>query len=131
MSYGGFLMIHISELLDSTLFGNFKIIAGSSGINNSMTNIVILEYESFTDSYEVFSAGDFVLSSLFFAKDNPHLIEEALLKLIKRHVSGIAILLINVESQYSYLKIHIWKILLYVLMNYCSQNLHLSYMKKK
>lgn len=84
-------MIHINELLDSTLFGNFKIIAGYSGINNSMTNIVILEYESFINSYEVFNAGDFVLSSLFFAKDNPHLIEEALLNLIKRHVSGIAI----------------------------------------
>ena len=77
-------MIHINELLDSTLFGNFKIIAGYSGINNSMTNIVILEYESFINSYEVFNAGDFVLSSLFFAKDNPHLIEEALLNLIKR-----------------------------------------------
>lgn len=84
-------MIYINELLDSTLFQNFKIIAGSSGLNNSMTNIVILEYESFTDSYEVFSPGDFVLSSLFFAKDNPHLIEEALLNLIKRDVAGIAI----------------------------------------
>ena len=84
-------MIYISELLDSTLFENFKLIAGSSGINNSMTNVVILEYESFTDSYEVFSAGDFVLSSLFFAKDNPSLIEQAILNLIKRDVSGIAI----------------------------------------
>ena len=88
---GGINMIHINELLNSTLFENFNIIAGSSGINNSMTNIVILEYESFLDSYEVFSAGDFVLSSLFFAKDNPSLIEQALLNLIKRDVSGIAI----------------------------------------
>lgn len=84
-------MIHINELLNSTLFENFKIIAGSSGINNSMTNIVILEYESFLNSYEVFSPGDFVLSSLFFAKDNSSLIEQALLNLIKRNVSGIAI----------------------------------------
>ena len=84
-------MIHISELLNLTLFEDFNIIAGASGINNAMSNIVILEYESFTDSYEVFSCGDFVLSSLFFAKDNPSLIEEALLNLIKREVSGIAI----------------------------------------
>ncbi len=84
-------MIHISELLNLTLFKDFNIIAGQSGINNAVSNIVILEYESFTDSYEVFSCGDFVLSSLFFAKDNPILIEDALLNLIKREVSGIAI----------------------------------------
>ncbi|MGN0145129.1 MAG: PucR family transcriptional regulator [Clostridium sp.] len=84
-------MIHISELLDLTLFEDFKLIAGSSGINNLLSNIVILEYESYIDSYGVFSRGDLVLSSLFFAKDNPALIEDALLNLIKRDVAGIAI----------------------------------------
>ncbi|WP_407717528.1 PucR family transcriptional regulator ligand-binding domain-containing protein, partial [Inconstantimicrobium porci] len=43
------------------------------------------------NTYNVFSEGDFVLSSLFFAKDNPALIEDALIKLMKRKVAGIAI----------------------------------------
>ena len=84
-------MISINELLNLKLFDDFKIIAGESGIKNKMTNVVILEYESIKSTYNVFSEGDFVLSSLFFAKDNPSLIEDALIKLMKRKVAGIAI----------------------------------------
>lgn len=84
-------MISINELLKLKLFDDFKLIAGEKGIKNKMTNVVILEYESIKNTYEVFSEGDFVLSSLFFAKDDTSLIEDAMIKLMRRKVSGIAI----------------------------------------
>ena len=84
-------MIYISELLELKLFDDFKLIAGKNGINNQINNIVILEYESIKNTYNVFSKGDFVLSSLFFAKDDKTLIEEAFINLMQRGVSAIAI----------------------------------------
>lgn len=84
-------MIQIQELLQLTLFDDFKLVSGKEGLNREMESIVILEYESFRNTYEVFDEKDFVLSSLFFAKDDPALIEEALMNLMKREVAGIAI----------------------------------------
>lgn len=84
-------MIPVTELLDMTLFDDFQLIAGESGLTNQVGNIVILEYESYNKNYEVFSKGDFVLTSLFFAKDDPNLIEEAIRQLMRRQISAIAI----------------------------------------
>ena len=66
-------MIQIQELLQLTLFDDFKLVSGKEGLNREMESIVILEYESFRNTYEVFDEKDFVLSSLFFAKDDPAL----------------------------------------------------------
>lgn len=84
-------MLQVCEILNLSLFTNFKLIAGKDGLKNQLNNIVILEYESINNSYEVFSEGDFVLTSLFFAKDNPALIEEAFKKLFIKKVCGIAV----------------------------------------
>lgn len=84
-------MIPVTELLSMTLFDDFQLLAGESGLSNQVGNIVILEYESYNKNYDVFSKGDFVLTSLFFAKDDPSLIGEALLPLMRRQVSAIAI----------------------------------------
>lgn len=84
-------MIPVTELLNLALFDDFQLAAGESGLKNQVGNIVILEYESYNKHYEVFGKGDFVLTSLFFAKDEPLLIEEALLNLMGRQISAIAI----------------------------------------
>lgn len=84
-------MIFIQELLELTMFQDFELVAGADGINREMESIVILEHESYRNIYDDFDEKDFVLSSLFFAKDDPDLIEEAVENLMKREVAGIAI----------------------------------------
>lgn len=84
-------MIQIQELIQLTLFDDFVLAAGKTGLKREMESIVILEYESFQNNYEDFDEKDFVLTSLFFAKDDPKMIEEALLNLMRREVAGIAI----------------------------------------
>lgn len=84
-------MIQIQELIQLTLFDDFVLVAGKTGLKREMESIVILEYESFRNTYEDFDEKDFVLTSLFFAKDDPALIEDALLNLMRREVAGIAI----------------------------------------
>lgn len=84
-------MLTVDEVTKLSLFSNFKLIAGKNGLKNNLSNIVILEYESISDNFEVFSSGDFVLTSLFFAKDDISLLDKAFKNLIKIKVAAIAI----------------------------------------
>lgn len=84
-------MLQVSEILNLSLFNNFELIAGKKGLKNELKNVVILEYESINNHYEVFSEGDFVLTSLFFEKDDPSLIEAAFRKLFAKKVCAIAV----------------------------------------
>lgn len=84
-------MLTVDEVTKLSLFSNFKLIAGKNGLKNNLSNIVILEYESISDNFEVFSSGDFVLTSLFFAKDDISLLNKAFKNLIKIKVAAIAI----------------------------------------
>lgn len=84
-------MIHISTLFHFDFFKNFKLVAGEKGLHKNISNVVILEYESIENDFSGFHEGDFVLTSLFFAKDNPKLVLSSLQKLTKIGISGIAI----------------------------------------
>ncbi|MBE6050586.1 MAG: hypothetical protein E7214_08015 [Clostridium sp.] len=84
-------LLTVDEVTKLSLFSNFKLIAGKNGLKNNLSNIVILEYESISDNFEVFSSGDFVLTSLFFAKDDISLLNKAFKNLIKIKVAAIAI----------------------------------------
>ncbi|QIB69591.1 PucR family transcriptional regulator [Aminipila butyrica] len=84
-------MIQIRELLKMPLFQSFKLIAGENGLNQQLSNVVILEYESVNNSYHVFNPGDFILTSLFFAVNDPESIVPALRNVINRRIAGIAI----------------------------------------
>ncbi|MCR5217550.1 PucR family transcriptional regulator [Treponema sp.] len=84
-------MITVKEILNLTLFKKFKILTGSEYLTNTVTTVVILEYESMKIEYSGYSYGYFVLASYFFASSLPDLVHESLKILISRHVSGIAI----------------------------------------
>ncbi len=84
-------MIKINEILQLSLFKNFKQICGEDYLDNTVSLAVILEYESIKTGYVGFNYGDFVLASYFFAKTCPDIVNNALSIIIKRHVSGIAI----------------------------------------
>ncbi|MCQ2611876.1 MAG: PucR family transcriptional regulator ligand-binding domain-containing protein [Treponema sp.] len=84
-------MIAVDDILNLTLFKNFKLLAAKDYISNNVTTVVILEYESSKIEFSGYGNGYFVLASYFFASTAPDFVNNSLKLLIKRHVSGIAI----------------------------------------
>lgn len=84
-------MIKINEILELSLFNNFKILCGEEYLTNVVNATVICEYESSRIEYEGYCYGYFVLLSYFFADTNPELVNGTIRTLIEKHVSGIAI----------------------------------------
>lgn len=84
-------MITVNDILNLTLFKKFQLLTGKDYISNTVTTVVILEYESSKIEFSGYSKGYFVLASYFFASTAPEFVNNSLKLLIKRHVSGIAI----------------------------------------
>ncbi len=84
-------MLKVNEIMQLSLFKNFKFVCGEDGLDNPVVCVVILEYESIQTNYEGFNTGDFVLASLFFTRDTPDFVYKALETVIKRRVSAIAL----------------------------------------
>jgi len=83
--------MQLAELLALPTFSDFELIAGETGLGRDIGNVDILEYEYFTQKFGVFSENDFVLTSLFFAKDDPTLIGKSIEKLLAQHISALAV----------------------------------------
>lgn len=84
-------MFNVASLFQFDFFSKFTIIAGESGLNRNISNVVILEYEEIEHNYSDFHEGDFVLTSLFYAKDNPDLILSSFSRLMDIGVCAIAV----------------------------------------
>ena len=84
-------MTTVYDLLQLEEFRCFQVLSGSAYLTNPVSTVDILEYESEQGSYADFSAGDFVLTSLFFAKDHPERILTAFTNLIARGISAVAV----------------------------------------
>lgn len=91
-------MTTVNEIMNLTLFKNFKILTGKEFLSNTVTTAVILEYESSRINYAGYCFGYFVLISYFFASTNPELVNGSIKKLIQKKVSGIAIKLLPEEQ---------------------------------
>ncbi|OUO93204.1 hypothetical protein B5F39_07850 [Cloacibacillus sp. An23] len=73
-----------------------KLVAGGGGMSRPIENVGILDYEldpMLKERYmrTNFQEGQFILTSLLFAKDSPHLTTEAVKHLVSRGASGLAI----------------------------------------
>lgn len=84
------MAITIIEATKLETFKNFRLISGISGLNRKVEKVGILDWEFFSKSEWVFNKGEFVLTSLLFARDNPEFILEAIKELIKDGASGLA-----------------------------------------
>ena len=84
-------MIRLKELLELPIFQNFHLVAGFTGLSREVRNVDILEYEWLSRNFDVFNPDDLVLTSLFFAKDEPALILSSFEKLAARGVTAIAV----------------------------------------
>lgn len=84
-------MLTLDQLQPFEFFKYFRLVTPGANLSGPISNVVIMEYESIYGDYSGFSEGDFVLTSLFFARENPNLIYDAFSNLIRKKVCGIAI----------------------------------------
>ncbi len=84
-------MVTVGELMSLKPISDFKLITSEKGLGKPVLDTGILEYESNEKIAETFKNGDFVITTLFLAKDNPNQAEECLKMLINQGVSAIAV----------------------------------------
>lgn len=85
------LVVLLRDILSAPLFSNFRIISGYNGINTPVTQVGFFEWESGTDIEKNFAKGEFIITTLAAAKDDPSRAETCLRMLIRHQVSAIAI----------------------------------------
>lgn len=90
------MSITILEAMKLDVFRNFRLIAGHRGLEKKIEKVGILDYEYDIKTKEPlnkeqFEKGQFVISSLLFAKDDTSLIFDAVQCLINDDVSSLAI----------------------------------------
>ena len=81
---GYLFMIRVREILALEPLAEFKLLAGAGGLDHMLNNVTILDYETDSMDFSAFQKGDFILTSLFFAKDDPSLITDAFRALLRR-----------------------------------------------
>jgi len=84
-------MIYIKELLRLKNIENLRLIAGESGMERSVSTVVLYEYDSSHVLLPDFYEGDLVLTTLAYARGEPDLVSESLVALLNQKVAGILI----------------------------------------
>lgn len=84
----------IKDVLNLEIMKDFKVVAGSGGLDRKIVATEILDFE-FVKEVESYREIDFegnsiVLSSLLFAKDKPEQVLNAIKKLVKMNVQALA-----------------------------------------
>lgn len=88
--------ITISDLINLKKLDGMKLVAGKNGLGRKIRDCGILDYELDSVlkdkySYSNFHENQFVLSSFLYAKDNEHLIGDAVKYLVEKRVCALAI----------------------------------------
>jgi hypothetical protein len=83
--------ITIYDATKLNTFRKFRLISGVGGLGNPIEKVGILDWEFFIKEEGQFVRGEFVLSSLMFAKDNPDFIIESVTDLVNCGASGLAV----------------------------------------
>ena len=90
------MALTVKGLLDLNIMKNFKLVAGAGGLDRPIAGqgVEILDFEFVQDAKwsrdKIFEGKSLTLSSLLFAKDNPDLILDAVMRLYELNVSCFA-----------------------------------------
>lgn len=84
-------MITLSDIMQLECMNNYEIVAGPTTFHQPIINVAMLDHEPLLKRYHDFFKHEFVLTSLLFGKDDPELVKEAILALVDREISVIAI----------------------------------------
>lgn len=85
-------MITVGDVQNMRAFDRIWLAAPCEGAaSREVVGVGTLDHEPFTGSYDLFTAGEFIFTTLGLAALHPDLAEEALLALIERDVAAIAV----------------------------------------
>ena len=83
--------ITLKETLKLDIFSNFQLLTGKKGLFRHVSRIGLLDHEMINPIKGQFSEGEFALSTLLAAKDNPSLIYSSVEYLIESKASGLGV----------------------------------------
>jgi hypothetical protein len=83
--------ITLKETLKLDIFSNFQLLTGKKGLHRHVSRIGLLDHEMINPIKGQFSEGEFALSTLLAAKDNPSLIYSSVEYLIESKASGLGV----------------------------------------
>lgn len=84
-------MLDVASLQQFDFFSNFTLCAGADGLYRTISNVVVLDYEGIEENFCDFHKGDFVLTNLIYAKEQPEKIYSSFSQLMDIGVSAIAV----------------------------------------
>ncbi len=85
-------MITVADICELPVFDSIRLACPCPGAyDRAVVGVGTLDHEPFTKDYDLFSPGEFIFTTLGFAEQYPELAEEALIALIERNVTAIAI----------------------------------------
>lgn len=82
--------MQVRELVSSGSFAELRLLTGEYGLENNMKDVVLLEYDSLMQQRQDYYHGDFIISTLYFAKDHPDKFYSTVERLINMGASGLA-----------------------------------------
>lgn len=82
--------MQVRELVSSGSFTELRLLTGEHGLENNMKDVVLLEYDSLMQQRQDYYNGDFIISTLYFAKDHPDKFYSTVERLIRMGASGLA-----------------------------------------
>lgn len=85
------MSITVLDAMKLNSLKNFKLVAGQWGLNRSIEKVGILDYEFVKKIKDQFVQGEFIISSLLFAKDDVNLLIGSVKSLIEDNVACLAI----------------------------------------
>ena len=85
------VMLTVMEVLSQPLFSDFEFLTNQSGLYNVISGVGIFEWESKEVIQREFNSGEFVITTLSYARENINDGIGCLQALIGQHVAAIAI----------------------------------------
>lgn len=82
--------MQVRELVSSGTFSALRLLTGEFGLDTNMKDVVLLEYESLKQEQRDYYQGDFIISTLYYAKDDPDKLYSTVERLIAMGASGLA-----------------------------------------
>lgn len=82
--------MQVRELRNIEALQSFRLLSGDGGLNNPMKDVVLLEYESLKQKTPNYYQEDFIVSTLFYAKNDPDLLLTTIERLIDLGAAGLA-----------------------------------------
>ena len=84
----------VKDLFDLNIMKNFELVAGAGGLDRPITRTEILDFEFVQgvgmNRDRIFEGESIAISSLLFAKDNPDMILDTVMRLYELNVSCFA-----------------------------------------